>query len=341
MGTLSLVYAGGESGESGTLQPMSRWVPLASLVVGVLSLVLGGCTRTPSVQLEFGEDRALLSGLDACDNYGTDPVELDPARPVVVLVHGCNASSGMFLRMAEVFRQRGHQVVCFSYEDRQRIKHSARELRRSLWGLATRVTSPEITVIGHSQGGLVARAALAQNEAEPWPDSVAVRLVTISSPFNGIAVSKHCGMWPAHVLSVGIVTAICQAVAGSAWFDIHPHAAYVRSPQPLASQVAAHLVVRTDESGACLAVGGDGRCEESDDVFSLDEQTNEALLRDPRARALTLKTGHSAVVGQAGHSPTLLLRTLEREGILPRSGPGERAFLEQLYRYPLAALTEP
>lgn len=321
------------------LRTMStRWC-LAFTVASVLGM--SGCAATPAARLEYGTHQTILPGLDACDDRGTDPVELDPLRPVVVLVHGCNSSSGMFLRMAEVFRQRGQQVICFSYGYRRRIKQSAHRLRRALSGLATEVASPQITVIGHSQGGLVARAALQSDEVTPpLPETVGIRLVTISSPFNGIAISKHCGMWPAHVFSLGIVTAICQGVAGSAWVDIHPQAAYVKHPHPLGPWVASHLVVRTNESGSCLESRTDGRCSKSDTVFSLVEQTNPALIADPRTRTLTLKAGHSAVVGHAGAPPSLLLRTLEHEGILRGSGPEDEAFLETVYRPTLAALSD-
>jgi pimeloyl-ACP methyl ester carboxylesterase len=73
-------------------------------------------------------------------------------------------------------RARGHTVVSFPYRSvHQTLEESAGRLRNWL----SRRPGPQIDLVGHSLGGLVALAALAQH-----PDIQARRVVLLGSPSN-------------------------------------------------------------------------------------------------------------------------------------------------------------
>jgi hypothetical protein len=117
---------------------------------------------------------------------------------------------------------------------------------------------------------------------------------------------------------------------GSNWSEIHPGSDMVRDPAPLWPGVSAHLTVMTDERDTCRRRGPGGECQESDFVFSLDEQQNEILLDDPRVRSEQIAAGHVEIVGDAGQRPDKLVEALQRHGILAQTPPDKRAALDAL-----------
>ncbi len=267
--------------------------------------------------------RPSLAGLDPCDDHGCLSTPLDPARPVVVLVHGCNSSTGRFATLREVFAAHGQQAVCFAYDDRATLAASADQLRSALARLTAQFPGQPVTVLGHSQGGLVARLALTAGTAPLAPEH-RLRLVTISTPFNGIASSSHCGIRAVQVATLGLSAALCHAITGAKWFEIHPRALEVVAPAPLATAVSEHLMIVTDETGACRTSAADGHCLTNDFVFSVAEQLNPRLATDPRQTAVTVVAGHAAIVGDDRRPPHQLRRLLEEHRVLDPLPP-ERA----------------
>jgi pimeloyl-ACP methyl ester carboxylesterase len=268
-----------------------------------------------------------------CRYSGAARVVLDPGRPLVLLVHGCNDSGGRFRALARVFRDQDRQAICFNYDDRRSLEVTSSQLIRALDMLATRLDEVEITVIGHSQGGLVARRALIREREDRLQGAAVGRidLVTVSSPFGGIRAASHCGLLPLHIASLGITAGVCQLAAGATWTEIHPRARFIQEPGTLLPGVARHLKVITDERGACLARVPDGPCAESDEVFSMAEQRNPVIDRDPRAREVVVRAGHVAIVGDTERPPLKLVRVLQQHRILDAPGAREeRAFLERL-----------
>jgi hypothetical protein len=208
--------------------------------------------------------------------------------------------------------------VCFDYDDRRSLERVSGRLVAALDELRTASGATDITVIGHSQGGLVSRRALVRDRRDG--ERVAVggkyRLVTISSPFNGIRSSKHCGIVPFHVFTLGISAAVCQIIAGTKWHHIFPRARFMRDPGTLVDEVHLHLEVITEETGTCRRKDEDGRCTADDFVFSVQEQRNPTVERDPRVRRVEIRAGHAAVVGNAGEPPTELLDVLRTHQVL-------------------------
>ncbi len=311
----------------------SRCAALAAL------LMISGCWTPPRalVKVSSPDPGVLVSGLSSCHPEADGVVTLDPARPLIVLVHGCSFSRGGFRTLASVFEAHGQQTVCFNYDDRDRLENASAQLIVALESLSERLPGRDLTVVGHSQGGLVARRAVVRDRARPLQlrPGTRLRLVTISSPFAGIASSADCGKTWLHVLTLGITVGVCQGIAGAKWQEIYPNSEFMRHPGTLLPEVEAHVKVVTDERGACRRYGSDGRCAESDAVFTLDEQYAAAVDQDGRTANVEVKAGHIEIVGERGTPPTKLLEVLEARQILAETSPDRRqemaALLDRLY----------
>jgi hypothetical protein len=192
------------------------------------------------------------------------------------------------------------------------------------------VPDRKITVLGHSQGGLVSRIALAELEDEVEPKQHDLRLVTVSSPFSGIEAAKHCGQTWLHVVSLGITVAVCQGIAGANWVEIHPKSRYWTEPHDLDAGVYEHLQIVTDEAGTCRIRNEDGSCKKDDLVFTVREQVNSAMDEDRRVRVTQIRAGHAQVVGSGGTDPRALIEALQHHDVLEDTEPERRESLARL-----------
>jgi len=298
------------------------------VVVCATLLACGG--RGAPERVSFGgHSEVAVTGLRECSSSSREPLPVDPNEDLTVLVHGCNSSAAAFSTLARVFEHQGQRAVCFTYDDRDSLISSADEFGQTLEAISQRMGRGTLTVIGHSQGGLVARTALSGKSR-----ASVKRLVTVSSPFNGIESASHCGMPWFHAMSFGITVGVCQAVTGRKWTEIYPGSPFMESPSPLSSGVGEHLVVITDEAGTCLERSVGGGCEESDFIFSVEEQTATQIQGD-RTRTKTLAVGHVAVVGEQGVEPWQLIELLQEEEVLRSVAIGEktafRSFVQRAY----------
>jgi len=310
-------------------------------VVSCFACFFSNCVSTNYTVVE--NDRGILGtveNLDCCDDFKQATMWLDPYKEVVILVHGCKSSTGHFSTLKDVFESRGQQAICFSYNYRDSIEDCSAQLLTAINSIIDLVNPPLITVVGHSQGGLVARRALISNRLDSLAleDTITtIRLVTISTPFNGIAASSHCGMPIFHVLSSGITVLICQAVAGSTWSEINPSSDFIIDPGKMSDKVFQHLKINTDEKGTCRNFDINGRCIEDDYVFGLNEQYTNAVDADKRVVNIELAAGHAQVVGKPGQPPFELIHQLEKSKVLREqtflSSLDDAALLAQLYRY--------
>lgn len=305
--------------------------PLARPALALLLplLLAPGCAsvRGGAIVKAGPEDAGVqVPGINLCAQEPPGVVELDPSRPLVVLVHGCRSSGGRFRALAEVFAARGQQAVCFEYDDRASIEATAARLAAALEALQARLPPHRITLIAHSQGGLVARRALVADRPSPLRtrEGFSWQLVTVSSPFGGIRASADCGKTWLHALTLGVTVAICQAITGDKWSEIHPRAELVARPGTLVPEATEVLKVVTDERGTCRRTRADGSCAESDDVFSLEEQRNARVDADPRLDLKEIRAGHAEIVGDATRVPEKLLGLLEERGVLARALPERR-----------------
>jgi pimeloyl-ACP methyl ester carboxylesterase len=252
-----------------------------------------------------------------------------------VLVHGCFGSSGNFRGLAQVLAFHGQQSACFTYDDRAALDESAADLRQALGQLSAQTQTPQITLIGHSQGALIARRSLTEPAFTPEQRPSNLRLVTISGPFDGIAAARSCGLGWLKVVSLGLVPASCHLFTGPKWADITFSSPFIRQPGQLTPEVSSYLKIDTDERGTCRQFK-DGQCVEHDDIFSLAEQHNQIIEADPRSQRILVQAGHVEIVGDKRIAPTKLIAVLQAQHIL-RNTPAERAaaftqLLAQVYQ---------
>jgi hypothetical protein len=296
-------------------------------------LLLAGCATSPPANTTFYQiapgslpatDITLnISGLSPCTDNPDHSLHLTLGQPVHVLVHGCFGSSGQFRGLAQVLAFHGQQTVCFTYDDRARLTDSATQLRRTIDQLSAQARASQITIIGHSQGALIARKSLTVLSLEPTSRSADLRLVTISGPFSGIAAAKTCGRTWLYPLTLGLVPLSCFAVTGAKWSDITYSSHFIREPGTLEPHVSKYLKIDTDERGTCRREKA-GRCVEADEIFSLAEQRDSAVETDSREQRVEVQAGHVEIVGDKHRAPTKLISILQDQGVILPTGP-ERA----------------
>jgi pimeloyl-ACP methyl ester carboxylesterase len=288
-------------------------------------------TLSNAASLPTADISVEIPSLRNCTHADNPRLSLNSEQPVIVIVHGCFSSAGQFRSLADVFAFHGQQAVCFSYDDRDSLTESSAELIAAIETLAAQLRRPEIAVLGHSQGGLVARRALIEERADRLRASGAViDLTTISAPFNGIEAAAHCGSKALVWLSLGLVRPVCRLITGKKYRDIPPNSAFITQPGRLLPNVERHLRVVTDESGSCREYNDRGRCIEDDFVFSLDEQYQRAIDADPGPESVRVKSGHVEIVGDGNSTPTKLIGILQQQGVLNPTSPAAREDLARL-----------
>lgn len=325
---------------------MQRQISSPWRVALLMCLAAGGLTGcatadpTVAADLEPGRlptpDTTLaIAGLGPCTDNPDRRLRIDASQPVHVLVHGCYGSSGQFRGLAQVLAFHGQQAACFTYDDRAKLADSAAQLRAAVRQLAEQSRVPQVTVIGHSQGALIARHSLTDSQGGPLPARpLGLRLVTVSGPFAGIESARPCGRSWLYPLTLGLLPLSCYVTTGAKWSDITYSSRFIREPGRLAAPVIDHLKIDTDERDTCRRHDG-GRCVESDDIFSLDEQRHPAVEAEARSKRVLVHAGHVEIVGDKQQAPAKLLRVLQAEGVL-RETPPERAaaferFLARVY----------
>lgn len=290
-----------------------------------LLMLLGGCStlEKPDPAYYYIEQGNLppadvtlnIPGLGPCTDNPDRSLHLNSTQPINVLTHGCFGSSGQFRGLAQVLAFQGQQTACFTYDDRDALDKSATALRNAVNQLAEQTRTPQIVVIGHSQGALIARRSLTGLPVSPPKRQADLRLVTISGPFNGIASATTCGRDWLSWLTVGLLPVSCYIVTGAKWMDITYSSNFIRKPGALIPEVGSYLKIDTDERGTCRRELN-GRCQESDEVFSLNEQHNSVVESDPRARRIEVNAGHVEIVGDKRMAPLKLISTLQEQGVL-------------------------
>lgn len=305
-----------------------------------LLTLLGGCATRElpdPAYYQFDPGKQLpsditlnISGLGPCTDNPDRSLHLDSSKPVHVLVHGCFGSSGQFRGLAQVLAFQGQQTACFTYDDRNELTRTATELRRAVDQLTEQTRVPQITVIGHSMGALIARKSLSvPSLALPPKRQADLRLVTISGPFDGIETAKTCGNNWLHPLTLGVLALSCHIVTGPKWTDITYTSSFIREPGVLVSQVSNYLKIDTDERNTCRRAEN-GRCQEDDDVFSLAEQHNPLVENDARTRRVEVKAGHVEIVGDKRVAPIKLIAILQEQGVLLPTAPERLSAFNQL-----------
>lgn len=311
------------------------------LILVFLLSIITACTAIPRTDTELlfidqskiaaPDLTVTIPGLSSCTDSTNRTIHLNSHEPVIVMVHGCLGSAGRFRALAEVFAFSGQQAICFSYNDRDSLMVSSALLVASLETLSSHMQSRDITLIGHSQGGLIARKAMVRERA---PSLQAINadltLVTVSAPFAGINAASHCGSTLAKILSLGLTVPICKIVSGDKWHEITASSEFILQPGVLLEQVERHLKINTDESGSCRRTNAVGNCVEDDYVFSLEEQYHPPIDRDATVANIDVKAGHVEIAGDHRVSPLKLIAVLQQHGVLNTTPPERISAFERL-----------
>jgi pimeloyl-ACP methyl ester carboxylesterase len=176
--------------------------PERDRVLGALNGVLGDYlleTENPlAIEMSF-RSQDTTSTLDAGDLRAALP---DAKAKLLVLVHGSSLSARQWRREghdhgAELARELGYTAVYLNYNTGLHVSTNGRLLAERLDALkrAWPTTLSEISIVGHSMGGLVARSACdhAEREGLRWREQLE-RLVCLGSPHHGSALERG-GNW--------------------------------------------------------------------------------------------------------------------------------------------------
>ena len=301
--------------------------------------LLAGCAPSPPIPDTSDLVRGLLPepvvaaripGLGPCTDSPDRTLRFDSRHPMVILVHGCWGSAGLFRGLAQVLAFHGQQAACFSYDDRDSMMKSSGQLIAAMAALGRSLESKSITLVGHSQGGLIARKALVNERPDRLEaEDLRLRLVTVSGPFAGIASASACGDPEVARLTRGWIGAICRVATGDKWNEITPFSDFILRPGTLRPQVRDYLKVNTDERSACRP-GEYGACAEPDLIFSLEEQRSAAVELEPPARVEEVTAGHVEIVGDQQRAPVKLIALLQRNGVIRPTEPHRAEALRRL-----------
>jgi len=284
-----------------------------------------------SGRLPIPNKMVTIQNLGPCTDSPDSTLHFNSNHPITVLVHGCNGSAGRFRSLAQLFAFHGQQAVCYSYDDRDSLVDISEQLVTALDELSGHIEHQNLTLIGHSMGGLVARKAMEQERSDRWQqDGSNLKLVTVSAPLGGIEVARTCGNKLLHWLTLGLLPASCWAVSGDNWYQITPQSHFIQSPGPLSPTLKGYLKIVTDESQTCRRINAKGKCIEDDYIFSLSEQYNPIIDQYPMITNVEVKAGHVEIVGYKDVAPRKLLSILQDQEVLAPTPKERQVALERL-----------
>ena len=113
---------------------------------------------------------------------------------------------------------------------------------------------------------------------------------------------------------MGLLPLSCHIFTGAKWKDITFSSTFITQPGQLLAGVN-YLKIDTAEEGSCRREA-DGRCLESDEIFSLAEQRNAQVETGATVDRVQVQAGHVEIVGDKLQAPTKLITVLQDKGVL-------------------------
>ncbi|SFM14734.1 esterase/lipase family protein [Rugamonas rubra] len=166
------------------------------------------------------------------------PATAAPAAPPVLLLHGYACNGGYWRRLGRQLRRAGisHYALDLAPPGAA-IDQFVPQVRAAVAMLCARTGAPQVVLLGHSMGGLVARSYLRAD----GPARVA-RLITLGSPHHGTALARlgpganaaqmrHGGAWLAALARAEAAEAAGAAGAGVTVVSLFSHHDNIVAPQ--------------------------------------------------------------------------------------------------------------
>jgi hypothetical protein len=314
---------------------------MTKLIYCSFILLLAGCSSSsnyiPETQalnrsnLSSPDTTLTIANISSCTDSNDKSVQIDADSPITLLVHGCDGSAGRFRSLAELYAFHGQQAICYSYDDRESLVDNAEKLATAISQISQATNNQKISIIGHSMGGLIARKALEKDSINSKKfDDNNLELITVSAPFSGIDIASQCGIKPLHWLSLGIVPGICWMITGDNWYEITAYSNFIKYPEPLVSSVDKFVKIVTNEENSCRKKDSNGKCIESDYVFSIDEQHNKIINGYDKTTTIQVDAGHVEIVGNKDIVPRKLIAVLQQHGMLSYTPVNRQADFERL-----------
>jgi pimeloyl-ACP methyl ester carboxylesterase len=125
-----------------------------------------------------------LAKYGLCLEDGWD--QLDPAEPIVVLIHGFNSTPQQNAAMMVPVREAGYPCGTFAYPNDHVLRSSAQLLSSELHRFRLQYPQRRVILICHSMGGIVARACLENPLYDPGNVE---RLIMIAPPTHGTIIA--------------------------------------------------------------------------------------------------------------------------------------------------------
>ncbi|TEW56518.1 alpha/beta hydrolase [Psychromonas sp. RZ22] len=311
---------------------------MKAILILALLTVLSACS-TPSYiaeeqplqkgKLPTANTQVTIPGLGSCTDSQDRTLKFNSNEPITILVHGCNGSAGRFRSLAQLYAFHGQQTACYSYDDRDSLITTANKLVNAIEQLSAVTNNPNISIIGHSMGGLIARKAMETEQLET-NNKTNIQLVTVSAPLSGIKAANSCSSNTLNWLSLGVVPGICWGITGDNWNEITATSSFIRQTKPLSSSVQRYLKVVTNEENTCRRENALGQCIESDYVFDLVEQSHPIIDSYSQVTNIQVDAGHVEIVGDKNVSPWKLLAILQEQEILAATPPEKQQALQDL-----------
>ena len=136
------------------------------------------CDRTAIRRLLASERTAKTARLALDDDWR----ERSQARPLVLCLHGLKSEPQRFDDFRQFLRESGFATGAASYDDYQSMITSARQLSDLAEELFRPPNTPDLVLVGHSMGGLVARE---WTEDPSFHNRQIVALITAGTPHGG------------------------------------------------------------------------------------------------------------------------------------------------------------
>jgi pimeloyl-ACP methyl ester carboxylesterase len=188
------------------------------------------------------------------------PRDVDPARRMVILIHGLDCNRGSWQPMAKLLQHAGYQVGYFSYPSDGPVRGSVSLLSDQMHALHEAFPRMRLSIITHSMGGLVARGYVeGPNYAGNVDD-----LIMLAPPNQGstwaryrfvLELREHYHLWrhnPNWRLSWMITDGL-----GEAGSDLEPGSRFLDKLNSRPRRAGVHYTIVAGDRGLLCRVEGE------------------------------------------------------------------------------------